>query len=398
MSFDNLQYVLWLPSWYPNKLSPYDGDFIQRHAQAASAFVPIHVLYIVKDKQKQITSSVLVDQQRTGNLLETIIYYSNPRFLFGITDKLFSLWNYKRLYRRFINELLLTRGLPWLVHVHIAFKAGIIANWIKKRYAIPFLLSEHWTIYLDEARPDLNELGFLKRRFISKTIANASKIISVSDYLGRSIKGKWPFVNYKVIPNVVNTNIFYPSDKKVHPVPRLLHISNLSYQKDPEQLFRALKLVKDKGIKFTLEVFGASRQLLNSLANDKQLGDMVILHEEVPQAVLAQHLRNADVLILYSRYETFGCVIIEANACGVPVIVADIPVMRELVNQDQNGVLVKPESAEALAEAVINVLQNKNQFNTQSIAETVIKYSYSTVGKMFLDEYLALLAPGSAAR
>ena len=36
-------YILWLPSWYPNKLDPFDGDFIQRHAVAVSAFVPVHV-------------------------------------------------------------------------------------------------------------------------------------------------------------------------------------------------------------------------------------------------------------------------------------------------------------------------------------------------------------------
>lgn len=393
----NSPYILWLPSWYPNKLAPYDGDFIQRHAEATSSFIPIHVVYLVKDKEKRITTSVLVEQKQNGNLFETLIYYSSSRFLFGVPEKLLSLWTYRKLYKKFINELLLSRGIPVLVHVHIAFKAGIIATWIKKKYGVPFLLSEHWTIYLREARPNLSEVGFLKRHFISRSIREASGIIAVSDYLGRSLKDRWPFVNYKVIPNVVNTAIFYPGEKQEHRH-RLLHISNLSYQKDPENLIEAIKIVKGKGVEFSLEVFGASAAFLTSYIGDQKIGQMIKVHEEVPQKILAQHLRGADLLILYSRYETFGCVVIEANACGVPVIVADIPVMRELVIQDENGTLVKPGSAEALADTVIAILKNEKKFDKQKIAATATKYSYSRVGKMLFDEYLPFLTSGPSVR
>jgi glycosyltransferase involved in cell wall biosynthesis len=397
MTANNSPYILWLPSWYPNKLAPYDGDFIQRHAEATSAFIPIHVVYLVKDKEKRITASVFVEQKQNGNLFETIIYYSSSRFLFGVAGKLLSLCTYRKLYKKFIHELLLSRGMPALVHVHIAFKAGMIANWLKKKYGIPFLLSEHWTIYLSEAQPNLSKVSFLKRHFISRSIRRASGIIAVSDYLGRSIKDRWPFVNYKVIPNVINTAIFYPGEKQEDRY-RLLHISNLGYQKDPENLFDAVKIVKDKGIEFSLEVFGASAAFLKSFVGDQKLSDVVKVHEEVPQKILAQHLRHADLLILYSRYETFGCVVIEANACGVPAIVADIPVMRELVIQNQNGILVKPGSAEALADAVIAILKKEKKFDKEKIAAAAVKYSYSNVGTMLFDEYLPFLTRDTFVR
>jgi glycosyltransferase involved in cell wall biosynthesis len=273
----------------------------------------------------------------------------------------------------------------------------MIANWLKKKYGIPFLLSEHWTIYLSEAQPNLSKVSFLKRHFISRSIRRASGIIAVSDYLGRSIKDRWPFVNYKVIPNVINTAIFYPGEKQEDRY-RLLHISNLGYQKDPENLFDAVKIVKDKGIEFSLEVFGASAAFLKSFVGDQKLSDVVKVHEEVPQKILAQHLRHADLLILYSRYETFGCVVIEANACGVPAIVADIPVMRELVIQNQNGILVKPGSAEALADAVIAILKKEKKFDKEKIAAAAVKYSYSNVGTMLFDEYLPFLTRDTFVR
>ena len=68
-------YILWLPSWYPNKLAPYDGDFIQRHAKAVSAYIPLHVLHIIRDEKGTITKSLKIEENKSGNLAEVIIYY-----------------------------------------------------------------------------------------------------------------------------------------------------------------------------------------------------------------------------------------------------------------------------------------------------------------------------------
>lgn len=65
------------------------------------------------------------------------------------------------------------------------------------------------------------------------------------------------------------------------------------------------------------------------------------LYEEMSQESLVKFLQPATALILVSSYETFGCVLIEANACGVPVIVSDIPVFHETVKQEVNGVFTK---------------------------------------------------------
>jgi len=51
-------YVLWLPSWYPNKLDPFDGDFIQRHANAASLHTKVHVIFVKADEEGKITGNL----------------------------------------------------------------------------------------------------------------------------------------------------------------------------------------------------------------------------------------------------------------------------------------------------------------------------------------------------
>ena len=71
------------------------------------------------------------------------------------------------------------------------------------------------------------------------------------------------------------------------------------------------------------------------------------------------------------------------------MVVADMPVMHELVTHNRNGVLVKPQTAAALAESVINIIHRKVEFNKNEIVATVSMYDYSAVGKMFLDEYVS---------
>jgi len=384
-------YILWLPSWYPNKLAPYDGDFIQRHAQAVSASIPIHVLYLVRDRERHVTDSVYFDEKQTGNLTETIIYYSSRNSALEIADKLFSVQKFRNLYRKCISGLFQKKGKPLLVHAHIAFKAGLVAGWIKRKYGIPYFLSEQWTIYLDEAVPNIDHLNFIKKYFISKVIKRAEKIFPVSDYLGKAIQKKWPSIHYKVIPNVVNTTVFYPLENHVNDYYRLVHISNLNYQKDPERLFEAIRILKAEGINFSIDVFGPYSDHIKYLVTTNGIEQEVKLHNEVPQAVLAEYLRKSDGLILYSRYETFGCVIIEANACGVPVIVTDTLLMRELVRPNENGLLVKPGSAKALAGSLKDFFSNRDQFNKRLISESAQRYSYKNIGKMFFDEYTSFI-------
>jgi len=383
-------YILWLPSWYPNKISPYDGDFIQRHARAVSAFIQIHVVYFVRDTKGVVTSSISIDKKITGNLTETIVYYHVKRPVFKFTDRIISLRIFSKLYRTTINELLEKSGKPQLVHVHVAFKAGIIARWIKRKFGIPYLLTEHWTVYLDEAVPNLKDLPFVRRYVISKVLKEALLALPVSDYLGKCLQKKFPSISYKVLPNVVDTEIFHPGKKASDPL-KFIHVSAMDHQKDPEKLFSAIGLLKKRKIKFCLDVFGPVNDHIKTLIKKEMIEEEVFLHGEVPQNELANYMRNSDALILYSRYETFGCVIIEANASGIPVIASDMPVMHELISED-NGVLIKPNDVKALSHGLEDFISSKNKFDSERIAmQTKDKFSYPVVGKKLNDLYKEIL-------
>lgn len=124
--------VLWLCSWYPNKLKPFDGDFIQRHAQAVSSLHHVYVIFIKKDEDGIITKEVKEETQTHNNLTETIVYYRPLKTGISFFDKVISNRKFKKLYKEVIGKYISVNGKPALVHVHVALKAGMLAVWLKK--------------------------------------------------------------------------------------------------------------------------------------------------------------------------------------------------------------------------------------------------------------------------
>jgi glycosyltransferase involved in cell wall biosynthesis len=379
--------ILWLASWYPNELSPIDGDFIQRHAQAVSLIRPVHLIYVKKDEAGRVTKSIKQCYEKNGNLEETIIYYKPIKTGIIFLDKLISNAAYKRYYKRAILKHIRDNGKPQAVHLHVAMKAGLIALWVKKKLGIPYILSEHWTGYLPGAKPNIEAANPLLKKWFNKIFANASLITTVSKCLGDAIQNRFN-VDFQMVPNVVNTDLFHPIEKPKRVAPRFIHISTNTYQKNTDQILAAFAGVKKMGYDFTIEFYVPDSSELEPVVEKYQLNSETTLHGEVLQAVLAKALAQADALVLYSRYETFGCVVIEANASGLPAILSDLPVFREYCAENKNVVFANPDDVPALSDAIISFIDMRKIFDKNEIAQFAKdNFGYEVVAKQFDDLY-----------
>lgn len=385
-------YILWLPGWYPNKIEPFAGDFLQRHARAVSLHRKVYVIHILRDKEGTITRKTRDSIQVTGNLSERIIYYYSPVFRFRPLERILSLFNYSIIYRRAIRDCIQKEGMPVCTHVHIANKNALAAWWIKRKYNIPFVISEQWTIFLPEAKPGFNDQSFLFRYCWKKILAKANGLSVVSNHLGKSIQALSNNIPYTVIPNVVDGTVFYPSPQRKEGVIRFIHISGLNYQKNFDGILEALAIVKRNTTAFQLEVFGPVQDKYVTLSKKLGIQDWVHFNGEVTHDQLSVALRNADALILYSRYETFGCVLIEATASGIPVITSDYPVIHEIIEEKQNGYFAEGENPYALAKKIewfIAADYKPDRFALHK--NTMEKYSPEKTGKQFSDWYDACI-------
>jgi glycosyltransferase involved in cell wall biosynthesis len=391
--------IVWLPSWFPTRLDPLAGDFIERHAVSASLYCNIYVIHLIKEDRGKMTASFLTESRIFNeNCRAEILYYRSRFKMIKWLEVLDSNLKFIVYSLRSFRSYLKAEGRPDCVHVHIALKAGLVAMVIKKIYKIPYVVSEQWTGLVPESRPNLNEKSFLFRWLWKRVMKNASAWSAVSHYLGSSIQKRFSLSDYMVIPNIVNTEIFYPGSGTQEDF-HFIHISVLNYQKNPEQLFEAISILKSRTVKpFKVFIFGNPGSRLQELAFQLNIQDLLEFKAACPQPDLAGYMRQSRALILYSRFETFGCVIIEANACGLPVIVSDIPVLHENVMEGVTGTLVPLDDPRALAEKMEWMMQNHADFDSHRIVhQTREKYSYAVAGKLFDDLYSRVIS-GSGNR
>lgn len=209
----------------------------------------------------------------------------------------------------------------------------------------------------------------------------------VTEWLGKAIEKEFPFVNWLSIPNVFNADLFYPENKEILAAPIFIHASIMNFQKNTEGIIKAFEKVKEAGKKFELKLFGPISKAVSGLISDLNLAGEVAVEGNQPQTVLAAAIRNANAIIMNSRFETFGCVLIEANACGIPAVVTDIPVFHEIIEENTNGIFVPENNPEQLAEVIINFIDGKYSFDKNKICAATEKYNYENVGSKFNEVY-----------
>ncbi len=377
--------LLWLASWYPNRSSPYNGDFIMRHAEAVAPQVEkLTVLAVVKD-DSLAPGAVSIEKQQLENLEHIRVYYGRSRWLpeqMGSLIRSFQLQ--LRMYRQWCRD----NGRPALLHVHVPVKAGLLALYCRYFQRIPYIVTEHWAGYDAASIPGIRQKDLVFRFLNAWILRKAAVVLAVSKSLAGALERHYPGITGKVIPNVVNTEIFYPAANLPSEVLRLIHVSGMDYQKNPEDMLRALAIWKSRGGRFTLACYGQAPESVKALAVELGLEKEIQFHGEVPQPEIAEAMRQSDALVLYSRFETFGCVIIESHACGIPVIVSELPVFHETVTAGQNGLFAAGEDPEALAGVFTTFFQTRHQYNRDQIAaEAARHFGYQPVARQILEVY-----------
>ncbi len=380
--------IVWLASWFPSKEEPLNGDFIKRHAEAVSLLKPVHVIHVkrrLKSNEKTIIENY--QDEKFANLSYSIAYYSMSNF-FGIEKLIsycFSLW----LYHSMILQYKAKNGKPSLIHVHITLRAGWVALFHNLLYKTPYFVTEQYSGYMPEAKPYKPGFGFWRRIALRIILNRVSCFIPVSHSLGRSFEQQFPIKHMSPVYNVVNMEIFKQNNSATthRAVPIFIHISTLTPQKNPEGMLKAFHLLKHQyQQKFSLQIVGPNRNDLKQLVNDLEIDDMILWIAETTQQNLFTLMQQADALVLYSRFETFGCVNMEAIASGIPVIVSDLPVFREYLQDGINAFFAETENPEALA-FTLNTFIGKRPFDKKSIVSTAHDFSYQNIGPVIVEIY-----------
>jgi len=379
-------YILWLASWYPSKTMPYNGDFIQRHAYATAIYLNILVVHTIHDPNA--TDDIIYEVREQPNLKEIIIYFRDNGDTSTIWGKLRYNFRFYQATKSFISRLFLHRSLPRILHVHVPMKMGRVAIWIKEKWKIPFLLSEHSASYM----PTAPDYFFKRSRFYQKNVqrifAEAIAVTNVSETISLILQKIFTIRKISIIRNAVDEKLFFYSPKLEGNF-RFVHVSTMNYQKNFDGLMNAFEKLYAVNHEVELLLVGPMPSTASVRLDRSPAKLAVMCTGEVHYTEVARFMQEANSLVLFSRYENFPCVIIEALCCGLPVITTNAGGASEAL-KDLNGIVIPIEDEIALLAAMKKMILEYAGYHRQSIAEDArLKYSYLTIGKNFEQLYLA---------
>lgn len=367
--------VVFLARWYPHKYDPMFGLFVQRHAEAAALHDEVTVVYVHPDEQAKDKYDI---ERTTENGVDTIRIYYKKR------GKLRSAWRY---YRACLKGLQLT-GKPDLIHVHVLTRMGLVAFRQKRLHGTPYIITEHWSRYL----PGNDFSGWLRKKLTRKVVRNAKAVTTVSEILAQAMQNHGlNHPNYQILPNVVDVNLFKPIPHH-NEVPKIVHVSCFEDQsKNISGLLEALKVMKDKGDSFQAVLIGEGMDLeaMKQKAVQLELTDRVRFTGLLQGQTLVDELATGDFFVLPSNYETGGIVLLEAMACGLPVIATHVGALPEIVDES-NGILVPAKDTAALVEAMDQCCHTYYNYKVDDLRNKIEeRYSKEKVGELIHQLYFS---------
>ncbi len=344
---------------------------------AAALYNDIYIIHIAGDASGRTPATEHVISQSNG-VTEHIVYYNKPS---SAWKRVTGQYNWVQLFRKTVLDYMRENGKPDFVHVQVPVKAGIAALWIKRKFRIPYVVTEHAGIYNRVVVDPYEDRSFFFRYFTRKIIQRADKFLPVSNQIGEAINKMVIQKPYTVIPNTVDTSHFFYRPATVKKF-RFIHVSNMIPLKNVEGIINAVDKLWQQRQDFEVQITGAiSPIVLKHAEQSGSLNKAFFFTGEIPYVQVAEEMKAAHSVLLFSRTENMPCVVLESLCCGRPVIVTRVGGIPEVVN-DANGILVESDNEAELVNAMQKMIDHYTSFNQVQIAAAACGlYSYEAIGQ-----------------
>jgi len=282
-----------------------------------------------------------------------------------------------------------------LLHVHYSIPHSSAAFLAREMTGKPYVVTLHGSdVTLLGSDPSYEPVNTF-------TVERADAITAVSKFMADEAQNNLGIDReITVIPNFVDTDMFYPApcqvlDERLERDIVVVHVSNFRRVKRIDDLVYAMKILTKAApdSRLILVGDGPERHSIERLINDLDLKDNVLLtgyRSDIPDM-----LRCADALVLCSQTESAPLTLLEAMSSGIPVVATKVGGIPEIVEEGYNGHLVPVKSPEEIAEKLI--LMNNRPERMREMGEnarkTILeKYSVDRVLSMYEKVYSSLVA------
>lgn len=283
-----------------------------------------------------------------------------------------------------------------ICQIFFGIPSGPIGYYLKKKYKLPYVIR-----FGGGDIPGFQERFTKVYKLIGPAIKvlwkNADALVANSEGLKKLAEdfcGKYPILVY---PNGVDTEYFYPSKEKKnlnHKI-ELLFISRLIERKGLQFLIPKLKWLQEvsgKKIHLTIVGDGPYRATLESLVLDGDLTDMVSFEGQKDKNDLLEYYQKGDIFVFPSKKEGMPNAVLEAMACGLPIIMSPCQGSKELI--EENGIIAD-YNLDLFADYVLELLKLPDteilQMGICSRKRAEEVFAWSEVANKYLDLFIKIL-------
>lgn len=361
-------HVLVLPSWYKTADAPLSGIFFFEQAQALRAAgmevrvaVPRRISlrrmpargFAWARSRFELDGGLPTYQWEVGSLPQRIA----PRLSVQVW-----LQGCQRLFRQYVAQ----HGVPDVVHAHSLLLGGVLAARLRREARFKIVVTEHCTDYAE------GTLAPWQLDMANEAAAAADARIAVSPQLGTLLEGLLPaWKGWEWIPNMLSL-----PGAAVDAPPRssepfvFLHVALFAHYKGQSELLEAFAraFAGDPLVRLRIGGDGPLRPQLELRARQLGIEHQVEFLGLLDRESVRREMLHADAFVLSSHFETFGVVVIEAMACGLPVVATRCG-GPECIITEENGLLVEPRDVESLANAMIRMREEYPSYNRTQIAQ-----------------------------
>ncbi|WGV25121.1 glycosyltransferase family 4 protein [Halotia branconii] len=295
-----------------------------------------------------------------------------------------------------------------VIHIHLVSQFVPLIRAFNPQAKIVLHMNTEWLTQLDSV-------------MIERQIEQVDLVIGCSDYVTNKIHKTFPNIPCKTIFNGVDVNIFSPKNEyskiTAKKIKQLIFVGRISPEKGVHILLKAFNQVILKYPHVQLKIIGPENAVLPWEMMNKEDPNVVklapfykenygsqlrnIISPNAANSVffvgtvenfkLIEFYEQSDIFIFPSVWnEPFGIPIIEAMAMQLPVIATYSGAFPEIVEQGTTGLLVERSNADALAEAILCLLENENLSKAMGKAgrqRAVEKFSWDCLSESLLDQY-----------
>lgn len=217
-------------------------------------------------------------------------------------------------------------------------------------------------------------------------------IFFVSKSMFKGLKEMMPGKRLVYAPNGVDLDRFY--DQKRQRKKQLVAVGTLKWQKGYEYLLQSVQGVFSRHPQYKLVIIGSGplRAQLKEMAEQLMIANQVEFLERLTHEQVATVLNESTIFVMSSVSEGFPRALMEAIACGTPVVATDVGSCKEIVSGV--GLVVKPREPEEFREALNRLIENEElrtdfSYNCQEVAQ---RYDWKMTAKIMESEYRRLIS------